>query len=1110
MKKYDFKIPRVECHLHTMYSTLDGVSTPQEYCDRAKELGIQALAITDHGTVAGAMDFYQTCKENKITPLIGCEVYAAKRLDDTSADGRGVDHINRHHLILFAKNNIGLSNLYKITSEAHLNFDRRPIVLVDEIFKNKEGLVCTTACVLTLCNSEEWVERFKAEFGEDFYIEINPHDLCDQWDVISEAGDKKKYGFRKDPVNLQVTHNKRMIEWSKHYQIPLITTADAHYARKEDKVIQDIFIINSIGNKNGWHFSKDDFHLINANQGYELFERYGHDEYFSLEEYERSLYNAQTIVEKCKDLKLERPASLLPFPYESHRFFNKERTTNAKTLIMESIKNSPRFGLLNNPVYLDRLKFELSIIEQKGFLDYFLIVDDIIGWNLSQNYLVGPGRGSGAGCLLAYILQITHVDPIKYGLLFERFLSLDRDNYPDFDIDFDKQKETQDYIRNKYGHENTARVGAFQLMKAKTALKDAARVIKGYDFDDNSWDEKKTKEAFWEVNKLTNKLPNSASGDDDEKEKEAFLTYTDPDHANYDPELDSYLKANPDIEKAVMKILGKTKTVKAHPCAMVIGDKNLKEIVPLFLDRKEKEWVTAFNGPQCEAAGLIKFDILGLNTLRDISECATLIKERHGVDFNVHNIYNIPADDPKVIERFAAADTDTVFQFNSPGGKLALARARPTCFEDLAAVTALVRPGPSEAGMDATWAARKNGKMSMSMRFNSEGKEIVVPYSHPLLNEAFKETYGVMAYQEQIMKAFGLLGGFSPIEQNNVRRVISKSKGAEKVRAFKPKFLEYATTKLSPAWTEKEVDAFFDDCIGFGSYAFNKSHSVAYAYVGYLCQYFKTYYPVEWWAAIAMNASENDVKIMLKNMKDFFNDIDINISKERFVLAGNKVQMPLRYLKGIGASGLVNIVQNQPYQSFQDFIDRTNGRSVKKDTVMSLVLAGAFRNIEPNKSEIDLLIEYFTIKKKKKSQTELSEYVPAEVLRMRDDRGFLRQTKKELNPFFKTDWKTAYQHIWSKEIVSLDLTKDMRDRQEVVIVGEIDEVRVSKTKKGDTYAKITITDEGESIGVILWPNIYPAFKTRLLKGKVLQVKGKMNIWGNTRSVAADHIYDPEI
>lgn len=1108
MSKYNFKIPRVECHLHTMYSTLDGVSTPYEYCKRAKEVGIPALAITDHGTMSGAMDFYQTCKEEGIIPLIGCELYAAKSLEDTSADGRGVDHINRHHLILFAKNEIGLANLYKLTSEAHLNFDRRPIVLVDEIFKNKEGLVCTTACILTLCNSEQWVERFKHEFGDDFYIEIHAHDLCDQWDVVSEVNGQKKWGFRKDDVNIQIAHNMNMIKWAKQFDVKIITAADAHYARKEDKIIQDIFIINSITNKNGWHFSKDDFHLVNSNQAYELFDRYGHSQYFGLEEYEKSLWNAWEIVNKCKDLKLERPASLIPFPYKDHRHFDPQSGANAKALIMKCIQSSPRFPLLSNPVYLERLKFELSIIEQKGFLDYFLIVDDIINWNLSQGFLVGPGRGSAAGCLLAYILQITHVDPIKYGLLFERFLSLDRDNFPDMDLDFDKQKETQHYIRTKYGHDRVARVGAFQLMKAKTAIKDATRVLRGYDFKENCWNESEAKKAFWEVNKLTADLPNSVSGDDDDKEKENFFHFSDPEHEDYSPELHNYLKANPDIEEAIVKILGKAKTVKAHPCAMVIGDRPLQEIVPLFLDRKEKEWVTAFNGPQCEMAGLIKFDILGLNTLRDISECTKLVKERHGVDID---IYNLPTDDKKVIKAFAHADTDSVFQFNSPGGKVALSRAKPEKFEDLAAITALVRPGPSQAGMDATWADRKNGKIPMNKRYDSEKKEVMVPYSHPLLDAAFKETYGVMAYQEQIMEAFGLLGGFTPIERNNVRRIISKSKGADKVMALKPKFLEYATTKLSPAWTETEVDAFFKDCIGFGAYAFNKSHSIAYAYVGYVCQYLKVHYPVEWWAAIARNASENDVKILMKNMKDFFDDVDINISKERFVLAGNKVQMPLRYLNGIGDSGLINIVENQPYTSFKDFIERTNGRSVKRDTVESLVLAGAFRNIEPGKTEVELLVEYYVLKKKKKKQTEEHEYVPAEILAMRSDRSALRQRKKELNPFFKTDWRTAMrQGTWSPEVIPIDQARELKNNAAACIVGEIEEIKYAKTKKGDKYARIVISDEGEQFTIVLWPNMFTVYGEKLKKGRIIQVKGKINVWNNSKSLVMDELYDPEI
>lgn len=1813
MAKYNFKIPRIELHCHTMYSSLDGVSSPEEYVKRAKELGIPALAITDHGTISGAMHFYQVCKKNDIIPLIGCELYVAKSKDDTTPDGRGVDHINRHHLIVFAKNDIGFKNLSTLTSEAYLNYDRRPIVYVEDLFKYKEGLICTTACILTLCNDQSWVERFKHEFGDDFYIEINPHNLCDQWD-------KELKKFVKEDVNIQIAHNQNMIRLAKENDVKLITTLDAHYSRKEDKVIQDIFIKGAAWNKDGWHFSTDDYHLCNANQAWTMFEKYNHDKYFKLDQYEASLWNAWEVVKKCKDLTLERPETLLPFPYESHRFYN-DNVADAKSLIMASIQKSPRFSLLKNPEYLKRLKFELDIIEQKGFLDYFLIVDDILHWNRQQGYLTGPGRGclkwdtpifltdgtvknisdvkegdtvvtqdgshnkvvrtweydcneklleiksfhgdtkgvtltkdhkilaekvagpkgfenwsdstkrsarvvlepkgdlewlradqiekddwvfipcpkpsnenkdnhldlkdylsdldewdsefvyeyqknnsrkqfrkkykrfipldndffeilgkfasggyivkkenvkqgyrigfcfnsieeveeikrykylgnlyfgidskeyksskgnqksiewggriihtlfsqifkeykntaqtkhvpevifnrseenicsfikgclkgdgsfkdqvihfstiskilaqqlrylcwmvkipaslledphrigtvnksknggirnlnveykvniphhskigshsgfkakytfyeiegglltkvrsikevenisnkvydievendhnylttsflvhnSAAGSLLSYILQITHVDPIKYNLLFERFLSLDRDNYPDIDLDFEKQEETFDYLRNKYGEDNFARIGAFQLCKTKTALKDSARVLKG-------------KDSFFEMNNITTKLPNSPPGDSPEKEKKFFLSLTDSEHENYSLELKEYLEENPEIEEAVLKILGKAKTSKDHPCfpgyskiftekgyktfeeldgrilkiltskgwkkakifengekevfdfkikpsktkifpqtctidhsfltekgnytpliegeflstkchmdfdndfiiagwlwndghyhdgnfylyftpgkdeeileyllegeyrkgeydklvvlsreyskqildrvgysfekiknkkppnsknwtikqklswlrgvfsangaivknskrkirigltskpmieyiskeleslgfplakliptkdsliksdgktylskgnsrldlnatcalmfqkligfiqkykqeelnnfknrveskpkslgvqkvydfsilegdtldglvdnfwahncASVISDTPLKEIVPLFLTKpKEKnKWTTAWNGPQCEARGLIKLDILGLNTLRDIAGCIKLIEERHGKKYD---IYNMPVDDPKVIKEFAKGNTDTVFQFNTPVSKNLLRRGSIKNFEDCAVTTALIRPGPAMAGMDKTWADRKSGRLPKWQRYNHDGQKESVPYSHPLLDEILKDTYGVMAYQEQIQRAFVELGGFTLVESNQVRKIVAKSKG-DKLKELKPKFLEYATTKLQPVWTEQQVNAFFEDVLGFGRYAFNASHSVAYSYVGYLCQYFKTYYPVEWWAAVAINASENDVKIMMKNMKDFFDEIEINRSKERFVLHGDKVQMPLQYLKGMGPGGLVNIVENQPYENFEDFIERTNGRSVRKDTVISLVLAGVFRDVEPGKTEMELLEQYFKIKKKE---------MPEELVEIRDDKAALRRKKREINPFYKSDWRNEFSHVWSSEVINYEVAKKMRNQEKLKIVGEIDDIRLGKTKKGETFARLTLIDEGKSVNIVIWPDKYKVWKNKIEKGLIVQISGSINKWNGTVSVVLDDLYNPGI
>ena len=1069
--------PRIELHLHTMYSTLDGVGTPEEYIKEAKKLGMTALGITDHGTVMGVFHFYEACKKEGIIPVIGCELYMAYDKEDTSENKRGHKQLNRRHLNIYAKNEVGLKNLYKLSSMGWDNFNRRPIVFVDELLDNCEGLVVTSACVLSLIQNEEVLLKLKDKLGDDFYLEIQPLDLSKNWDE-----EKQDWGVQED---IQRPHNIKIIDWAKKHDIKMITTMDAHYPSQSWKEIQDIFILNSFVGKKGWRFSLDVHHLMDTEQCWNEFVKTKYDEIFTHEDYLKSIDNSYEIVEKCKNIELEKEAALIKFPYEQHRFY--EEGDTAKSLLMKCILNGKKSHLLENPDYLQRLKFETNIIDQKGFYDYFLIVEDVINWNIQQGFLVGPGRGSVGGSLLAYLLGIHYEDPIEYGLLFERFMSIDRSDYPDIDIDFERQEETKDYLSNKYGRDNVAAVGAYQIIRLKTAIKDAYRVLRKDTYNFNF------------INGLTSRLPMKPNN---LNEFQYFKELIDEESPLYSKEFFKYIidEENTDIGKALFKMLEKVRVLKIHPCAVVISEKPIKEVVPIFKNKpnsKEEVIGTAFDGDYCQKSGLVKFDILSLNTLKDIGNCIRLIKERKDEDIDIYSKEQVPLNDPEVLKQFAKGDTDGVFQFNTPLlqgflrkiGKKGKSKLE---FNDLVVMNAAVRPGPLEAGFPDIYIKRKLGELGNNQLLGRK----VVRYRHPKLDEVLKETYGVIIYQEQIMKAFGVLGGFSPIEQNHIRKAVSKS-NMELLEAQKPKFMEYATTKLEPKWTEQEVEYFYKDVIGFGRYAFNKSHAVEYSHLAYICQWLKVYYPIEWWAGLLINASENDVHMIIRNRPNFFSPVDVNKSGLTFLLERNKVRMSFNHLEGIGDGGVKNIVENQPFTSLEDFIDRTNGRSVRMKTIETLIVAGAFKELEPNKSEVDLMLETYKIKKKK---------LPEELERIQDDPNIIEKMRQDRDPFYTADYIEKYKPSFSKNIVGIEKAKSYPQGSIVITGGKVKEIKIRKTKTGKDFARMKIVNGINELDITCWSEkLSQIHEQQIKKNEIIQVKGTVDFWNKNAAIVMQNI-----
>ena len=1090
---------RIETHLHTMYSLLDGTANPQEFCDEAKKLGMPAIAITDHGTCAGVFHFYNTCKKNDIIPIIGCELYMAYDENDTYKDGRGTTRFCRRHLCVYAKNQIGLENLYKLSSMGWNNYSGKPIVFLQELLDHSEGLVIASACIMSVIHNEDKMDIIaqilKQTFKDDFYLEIQPLDLTHDWD-------KKLKTFIPGNHNPQLEYNKKVIELSKKHDIKILTTMDAHYPSKDWKKIQDIFILNSFAGKSGWHFYGNVHHLMDKEECWDEFVKYGHDKIFTRQEYEKSIDNSYEIIEKCKDLKLEQPETLRHFPIKEHRYY--EEDDDAQSLIMKCILNHRHAGLLEQENYIERLKFELDIIEKKDFFDYFLIVEDIINHNNEQEWLVGPGRGSVGGSLLAYMMGIHHEDPIKYGLLFERFMSIDRNDFPDIDIDFEKQDETKQYIRKKYGVDNVADVGPYQIMRLKTAVKDPYRVI-AKDRPDYS---------FQEINSITGQIGIKPL---DCSEIEYYEKLMNEDSRFFNKKLFDFInrEENAELEGAVLKMLEKVRVLKKHPCAMVISDKPISTLLPIFKEKPNKPeecTISEFDGNFCQQAGLIKFDILGLNTLRDVSNCIKLIKERKNIEMGVYNklgldlkdkidIYNdIPLDDEQTLLSFARGDTDTIFQFNTPLLKNYLRKIgkkgkEQLHFEDLVAINSLTRPGPLEAGFADLYIDRRHNKVAINEM--PGGKKI--RYRHDKLDEITKHTHGVIIYQEQIMQAFGALGGFDPAKQNQVRKAVAKSKTKE-LEKFRKDFYSYATTKLDPVWTEEEAKEFFEDMIGFGRYAFNRSHAVEYSHLSYICQFLKVHFPTEWWSGVLKNSSENDVKVIIKNLEDpdFILPPCVNNSEAVFNLEDDKIRMPIIYYDGIGDGAIKDIISKRPFSSLEDFVKRTNGRSVRMKSIVNLISVGALDSISNGSSREQMVVDVYTLKKKP---------LPEEYEFILEDKSIIKSIMMKTDPFFSFDLLEEYKYKFASNVIDISKIKKMSAGIKVTTGGEIKKIENKKTKNGKDFCKIIISNNDIDITVMCWSNnLFMLEKHEIDRaGQIVQINGTINAFNDNNNLVMNSI-----
>lgn len=899
----------VPLHLHSEYSLLDGAIKVKALCEFAKENNMPAVAITDHGVMYSAIEFYRTAKEIGVKAIIGCEFY----VHDGDIHEKDASHNPLYHLVLLAKDKTGYMNLVKLVSIAHCEgMYYKPRINFELLQKYSEGLICCSACLggevlqNLLKNDYEAAKataiRYKELFGEDYYIELQDHGLEEQ---------KRT--------------NPELIKIAQELGIKMVITNDSHYLKKEDADWHDTLLClqtNALKNEpNRFHFPNNEFYVKTAEELRDSFR------WMDSAMFDECIQNTVEVAEKCH-LILEMGKSPLPH-YEVPLGHTVESYLDLK--VHEGLKK--RYGEVP-PEIEERVKYELGIIEQMGFSAYFLITWDFVHFAKTHDIPVGPGRGSAAGSVVAYALEITDLDPIRHHLLFERFLNPERYSMPDVDIDFciERRGEVIDYVSKKYGEDKVCQIITFGTYAAKAAMKGVARV-----FDI----------PFARSNQLSSLIPNEPKAHIDDAMLEGMELKKLYDE---DPEV----KRLVDMSRCIEGIKNNTGT---HAAGVIIAHKPLNEIVPVQ-PSKDGIIVTEYPMADLEKLGLLKMDFLGLRTLTMIHKTMKLLKRTKGIEFDVNRI---PLDDQPTYDMLIAGETDGVFQLESSGMKKLVKDLKPDVFEDLGALVALFRPGPLESGMVQDFVERKHGRQE-------------IKYAHPLLEPVLKDTYGTIVYQEQIMQVFQVLADYTLGQADMVRRMMGKKK-LDEMAQQKGKFIEGAARH---GMESKDAAALFEQIEKFASYCFNRSHSAAYAFVAYQTAYLKCHYPQEYLASLLSSVSGDQEKTQLYIEEALKYGIqvmppDINKSFAEFTPDGNNIRFGLASIKQVGEAVVEAILSereaNGEFKSIYDFCKRVDPKCSNKRVMEGLIKAGAFSNIEKSRKQLLENLEYIVATANRENQS---------------------------------------------------------------------------------------------------------------------------------------------
>lgn len=919
-------------HCHTQFSLLDGAASIQGLYKKAIADGMPALAITDHGNMFGVFEFvaeaYKHKNEDgtvKVKPIVGCEFYVVQDRHQKAFTKDQKDE--RYHQVLLAKNKKGYQNLIKLTSLGFIEgyYSKYPRIDKELILQYHEGLIATTCCIGAYVPQtilHDGVEKAEKEFkwwldifGEDYFIELQRHNLPEQQKI-----------------------NQVLLEFSKKYNVPVIATNDSHYVDRDDYNAHDILLCINTGEKKSTpgydDFVNDDVHIKDRRF------KFPNDQfYFKTTEEMTKLFsdipqaidNTGMIVDRVELLNLKKDILLPAFPvppsFQLHEDNNLNQWEYLKHLAYEGAYK--RYSEITSEIQ-ERLDFELFTIRTMGFAGYFLIVSDFIREGREQGVFVGPGRGSAAGSVVAYCIGITNIDPIKYNLLFERFLNPDRKSMPDIDTDFDDEgrQKVIDYVVNKYGKNQVAQIVTYGTMAAKMSIKDVARTL---DL------------SLPESNALAKLVP-ERPGIELRRVLHAPISYKDGEKSLTEVEglgaddLESVKRLREiynrsDLQSQVLheaeRLEGSVRNTGIHAAGIIIAPTDLTELIPVCIAKDSPLWVTQIEGSIIEDAGVIKMDFLGLRTLTIIKTALELIKGNHGIEIDIDAI---PLNDPKTFALYQRAETIGTFQFESPGMQKYLRDLKPDKFEDLIAMNALYRPGPMS--YIPNYVDRKHGREAIT-------------YDLPAMEEYLQETYGITVYQEQVMLLAQKLAGFSKGDADVLRKAMGK-KQKSVLDKMKAQFIQGATKNGHPA---EILEKIWTDWESFAQYAFNKSHSTCYAYVAYQTAYLKAHYPAEYMAAVLNHSGSIDkITFFMDECKRMGLKVlgpDINESKKGFAVNHRgEIRFGLGGLKGVGEAAIESIIQererNGQFVNIFEFIKRVNQRSVNKKTLESLAYAGAF------------------------------------------------------------------------------------------------------------------------------------------------------------------------
>ncbi len=1049
-------------HLHSEYSLLDGACKINEVTKRAAELGQSSLAITDHGVMFGAIDFYKKAKAVGIKPIIGCEVYVAARNLDLKE--KGLDS-ERYHLVLLCKNETGYKNLIKMVSESwKRGFYVKPRIDKSLLEKHHEGLIALSACLAgeipraILANDIEGAVDsalwYKNLFGDDFYLEIQNHSLQDEMRVVS--------GMRTV---------------SDRTGIPLVATNDTHYIRKEDARIQEVLICiqtnNVVGTPTGMSFETDEFYLKSYDEMCQAFP----DDIDAVE-------RTEEIAAKC-NLEFEFGKTKLPHfevpDNQNHFEYFKKQCFDG--LVKRYGENYPK-------EYEERLLYELETIEKMGYTDYYLIVNDFISYAKNHGIPVGPGRGSGAGSLAAYCIGITGIDPMKYSLIFERFLNPERVTMPDFDIDFCyvRRGEVIDYVIEKYGYDRVAQIVTFGTMAARGAIRDVGRAL-GIPYSN--------------VDKVAKLIP-----------RELNIT------------IESALKSSPELvemynsDKEVKTLVDTAKTVEGmprhastHAAGVVITRDPIDTYVPLALN--DNAVVTQFTMTTLEELGLLKIDFLGLRYLTVIDDAEKLVRRKHP-EFDIEKI---DINDKETYELFSKGLTDGVFQLESGGMKNVLTQLKPDSIEDIIAVISLYRPGPM-----------KSIPTYIENRHNPEK----VKYSTPLLKDILDVTYGCIVYQEQVMQIFRTLAGYSFGRADIVRRAMSKKKH-DVMEKERHNFIyglvnEDGTTECTGAIANgvdgKTANGIFDTMSDFSQYAFNKSHAAAYAFVAYRTAYLKCHYPNEYFSALISSVLDDSKKVA-----EYISEChrlgikiippDVNESFDSFTVKGNDILFGMLAIKNLGRNAIKAIIREREdggrFDSFSSFCFRMYGKELNKRAIEALIYSGALDGLDLNRRQMITSLPMIM------NEAENSGKIMAggQMGLFGDDSEMFSVEVPDLPEFSAEDklsFEKEYTGIYISghpltpyESVSQSLNADKisriitetsdgelsngkyRDNARVNILGIVTSVKKKVTKNNDTMAFVAVEDSTSDIELIVFSKHYRDFGSLLVQGKVLYISGRLSL-----------------